>query len=141
LSRGAPEGELLTIKKAAVVLGVAPSTIHRLLNDGIIAGEQLTPGAPWRIRLTDDLMARFNGEAGDGFMPMREAMRALGVSRQTVLQRVKRGELEAVHVMRGKQKGLRIKVIARQPGLFDPTLPIRFTHTATTPCVRRFERR
>src|SRR6202521_3518769 len=40
---GAPEGELLTIKKAAVALGVAPSTIHRLLNDGIIAGEQLTP--------------------------------------------------------------------------------------------------
>ena len=121
LSRGAPEGELLTITKAAVVLGVAPSTIHRLLNDGIIAGEQLTPGAPWRIRLTDDLMARFNGDAGDAFMAMREAMRALGVSRQTVLQRVKRGELEAVHVMRGKQKGLRIKVIVRQPGLFDPT--------------------
>jgi len=61
------------------VLGVAPSTIHRLLNDGIITGEQLTPGAPWRIRLTDDLMARFNSEAGDGFMPMRDAMRALGV--------------------------------------------------------------
>jgi predicted DNA-binding transcriptional regulator AlpA/uncharacterized protein YndB with AHSA1/START domain len=118
---GAPEGELLTIKKAAVALGVAPSTIHRLINDGIIAGEQLTPGAPWRIRLTDDLMARFNGDAGDAFIAMREAMRALGVSRQTVLQRVKRGELEAVHVMRGKQKGLRIKVIARQPGLFDPT--------------------
>jgi hypothetical protein len=66
-------------------------------------------------------MARFNGEAGDGFIAMREAMRALGVSRQTVLQRVKRGELEAVHIVRGKQKGLRIKVIARQPGLFDPT--------------------
>jgi DNA invertase Pin-like site-specific DNA recombinase/predicted DNA-binding transcriptional regulator AlpA len=118
---GAPEGELLTIKKAAVALGVAPSTIHRLLNDGMIAGEQLTPGAPWRIRLTGDLMARFNGDAGDAFVAMREAMRALGVSRQTVLQRVKRGELEAVHVMRGKQKGLRIKVVARQPGLFDPT--------------------
>ena len=115
------EGELLTIKKAASVLGVAPSTIHRLLNDGIIPGEQLTPGAPWRIRLTDDVMARFNGDAGEGFMPMREAMHALGVSRQTVLQRVKRGELEAVHVMRGKQKGLRIKVIARQSELFDRT--------------------
>ena len=51
---------------------------------------------------------------------MREAMRALGVSRQTVLQRVKRGELAAVHVMRGKQKGLRIKVIGPQPDLFDP---------------------
>jgi predicted DNA-binding transcriptional regulator AlpA len=115
------DGELLTIKKAAVVLGVAPSTIHRLLNDGIIAGEQLTPGAPWRICLTDEVIARFKGEGGDGFMPMRDAMRALGVSRQTVLQRVKRGELEAVHVMRGKQKGLRIKMIARQPGMFSST--------------------
>jgi predicted DNA-binding transcriptional regulator AlpA len=117
-----PDAELMTIRRAAAVLGVAPSTIHRLLNDGIIAGEQLTRGAPWRIRLTDDLMTRFNGEAGDGFVPMREAMRALGVSRQTVLQRVKRGELQAVHVMRGKQKGLRIKVITRQSALFSPTL-------------------
>ena len=116
------EGELLTIKKAAAVLGVAPSTIHRLLNDGVIAGEQLTPGAPWRIRQSDELMARFNGEAGDGFVPMREAMRTLGVSRQTVLQRVKRGELKAVHVVRGKQKGLRIKVIARQSRTANPNL-------------------
>ena len=94
----------MTIKRAAVALGVATSTIHRLINDGIIAGEQLTPGAPWRIRLTTDLKARFNADAGEGFLPMREAMRALGVSRQTVLQRVKRGELEAVHVTRGRQK-------------------------------------
>jgi DNA invertase Pin-like site-specific DNA recombinase len=113
------EGELLTVKKAAAALGVATSTMHRLLNDGIIGGEQLTPGAPWRIRLTDDIKARFSQDAGDGFLPMREAMRALGVSRQTVLQRVKRGELEAIHVVRGKQKGLRIKLIQRQPNLFD----------------------
>ena len=49
---------------------------------------------------------------------MREAIRALGVSRQTALQRVKRGELEAVHVTRGRQKGLRIKVIGRHADLF-----------------------
>jgi DNA invertase Pin-like site-specific DNA recombinase len=114
-----PEGELMTIRQAAITLGVAPSTIHRLLNDGIIPGEQLTPGAPWRIRLTEDLRARFTGEAGDDFLPMREAIRALGVSRQTVLQRVKRGELAAVHVMRGKQKGLRIKIIGQQLGFFE----------------------
>jgi excisionase family DNA binding protein len=113
------EGDLLTVRTAAAALGVAPSTIHRLVNDGIIRGEQLTPGAPWRIRLTDALVARFKGEAGDHFLPMREAMRALGVSRQTVLQRVKRGELEAVHIVRGKQKGLRIKVIDRQHRLFS----------------------
>jgi len=113
------EGELLTVKKAAAALGVATSTMHRLLNDGIIGGEQLTPGAPWRIRLTDDMKARFSQDAGEGFLPMREAIRALGVSRQTVLQRVKRGELEAIHVIRGKQKGLRIKVVQQQPNLFD----------------------
>jgi DNA invertase Pin-like site-specific DNA recombinase len=113
------ESELLTIKKAAAALGVAPSTLHRLLNDGIIGGEQLTPGAPWRIRLTDDIKARFSQDAGEDFLPMREAMCALGVSRQTVLQRVKRGELEAIHVMRGKQKGLRIRVVQQQPNLFD----------------------
>ena len=116
-----PDGELLTIRKAAAALGIAPSTLHRLLDDGIIAGEQPTPGAPWRIRLTDALVARFKGEAGDDFLPMREATRALRVSRQTVLQRVKRGELEAVHIVRGKQKGLRIKVIDHQPRLFNPT--------------------
>jgi DNA-binding Lrp family transcriptional regulator len=66
-------------------------------------------------------MARFNNDAGEGFIPMREAMKALGVSRQTVLQRVKRGELDAAHVMRGKQKGLRIKARERQPELFDRT--------------------
>jgi hypothetical protein len=54
-------------------------TIHRLINDGIIAGEQITSGAPWRIRLTDGLKPRSNAEAGDGFLPMREAIRALGV--------------------------------------------------------------
>jgi predicted DNA-binding transcriptional regulator AlpA len=113
------DGELLTVKKAAAALGVATSTMHRLLNDGIIGGEQFTPGAPWRIRLTDDIKARFSQDAGEGFLPMREAMRALGVSRQTVLQRVKRGDLEAIHVVRGKQKGLRIKLIQKQRDLFD----------------------
>jgi biotin operon repressor len=50
---------------------------------------------------------------------MYQAMRRLGVSRQTVWQRVKRGELEALHVTRGRQKGLRIKVMHPQSGLFD----------------------
>ncbi|MGH7050842.1 MAG: recombinase family protein [Acetobacteraceae bacterium] len=115
------EGELLTIRKVAIVLGVAPSTLHRLLNDGIIPGVQLTPGAPWQIRMTADVMARFSGDAGQDFLPMREAMKVLGVSRQTVLQRVKRGEREARHIMRSKQKGLRIKVIGQQSELFDQT--------------------
>jgi hypothetical protein len=45
----------------------------------------------------------------------------LGISRQTVLQRVKRGELDAIHVLRGKKKGLRINIIPAQPMLFEFT--------------------
>ena len=116
-----PEGELLTVKQAAAVLGTATSTIHRWLNDGFIGGEQLTPGAPWRIRLSEDLRAGFVNEAPQGYLTMYQAMRLLGVSRQTVLQRVKRGELDAIHVLRGKKKGLRIKTIPAQPMLFDVT--------------------
>jgi hypothetical protein len=49
---------------------------------------------------------------------MLETTIKLGVSRQTVLQRVKRGELEAVLVGQGRRKGLRIKVIDDQTSLF-----------------------
>lgn len=113
------EGKLVNVQEAAKILGVAPSTVHRWLSDGFIAGEQITPGAPWRIRMTEELRARFVEETPKGYVPMIEATRILGVSRQTVLQRVKRGELAAVHVRRGKRKGLRIKVLDNQPGLFD----------------------
>jgi transposase len=117
----APDGELVTVIEAAKNLGVAPSTVHRWINDGFIGGEQLTPGAPWRIRMTDELRARFVDDTPPGFMAMLEATHALGVSRQTVLQRVKRGELEAVHVRSGRRKGLRIKVNRPDPVLFDET--------------------
>jgi DNA invertase Pin-like site-specific DNA recombinase/predicted DNA-binding transcriptional regulator AlpA len=116
-----PEGDLLSIKQTADVLCVARSTIHRWLNDGIIAGEQLTPGAPWRIRITDELRARVAEEAPEGFLTMYQTMRLLGISRQTVWQRVKRGEIEAVHVRNGRQKGLRLKLIRTQPDLFNQT--------------------
>ena len=113
------EGDLVTVTKAAEILGMAPSTIHRWLNDGFIAGEQLTPGAPWRIRINDELRSHFVEEPPAGFVTMQEATRILGVSRQTVLQRVKLGKLKAVHVCRGKRKGLRINVIDNQPTLFN----------------------
>lgn len=115
-----PDGECLTIDGAAEALGLAPSTLHRWLNDGFIAGEQITPGAPWRIRVDDALRARFVEQTPAGFVPMIDATRILGVSRQTVLQRVKRGELEAVHVRSGRRKGLRIKIPATVPDLFTP---------------------
>ena len=114
-----PDGELLPISKAADTLGVATSTIHRWLQAGFIPGEQDTPGAPWRIRVNDQLRALFVEDAPAGYIPIVDAMRTLGVSRQTVLQRVKRGELQAIHVRNGRRKGLRIRVPATD-ALFDP---------------------
>jgi len=50
-----------------------------------------------------------------------DVVEQLGVTRQTVLHRVKRGELDAVLVCYGRRKGPRIKVLDEQPGLFDPS--------------------
>lgn len=116
-----PDGELLSIRQAARVLGTAPSTLHRWVNDGFIAGEQTTPGAPWRIRITDALRSRFVEHSPEGYVVMQDATRLLGVTRQTVLQRVKRGELDAVLVCHGRRKGLRIKAVDDQPDLFEHT--------------------
>ena len=116
-----PDGELLPVYKAADELGVAPSTIFRWLQAGFIAGEQDTPGAPWRIRVNDQLRALFVDDAPPGYVPIIDAMRALGVSRQTVLQRLKRGELQALHVRTGRRKGLRILIPQAETSLFDTT--------------------
>jgi DNA invertase Pin-like site-specific DNA recombinase len=114
-----PDGELVTIRKAAQILGMNTSSIHRWLADGFIAGEQVTPGAPWQIRINDELRARIVQQAPPEYVPMIVATAKLGVSRQTVLQRVKRGELKAVLVRQGRHKGLRIRVINQQPQLFQ----------------------
>src|SRR6266508_2869085 len=110
-----PSGELVSIRKAAQILGMNTSSIHRWLADGFIAGEQVTPGAPWQIRITDELRARIVQQEPPDYLPMLETTLKLGVSRRTVLQRVKRGELEAVLVRQGRRKGLRIKVVDQQP--------------------------
>ena len=112
------EGELLNVTQAARELRIAPSTLLRWLNDGFVAGEQVTPGAPWRIRLTAQLRGMLTNDAPDGWVPLAYATQALGASRQTVLQKVKRGELRAVLTRTGRRKGLRIEIPRPQDGLF-----------------------
>jgi len=113
------DGEVVTIAKAAAELDVSTATVHRWLREGFIVGEQITPGAPWQIRLTDELRQRLCDQAPDGWLPLTAAAQALGVARQTVLHKVQRGELPAVYVHNGKRKGLRIQVKPDQTGLFE----------------------
>jgi excisionase family DNA binding protein len=113
-----PDGEVVTIAQAAAQLAVSTATIRRWLADGLLPAQQTTPHAPWRIRLTEQVRRRFVPEVPDGFVPLDQAARALGVARQTVLHKVQRGELEAIQVTQGRRKGLRIRVSAREAGLF-----------------------
>ena len=74
---------------AAAELGITTSTLYRWLSDGFVPGEQLTQAHNGGSALTD-----------------------------SVLQRVKRGELRAVHVRLGRRKGPRIELPTLQEGLF-----------------------
>jgi excisionase family DNA binding protein len=106
-----PGSDLITIEQAAEELHVSGHTIRRWLNRGLLPGEQTTPGAPWRIRLTDEIRARFVPDVPDGFVPLKDAAKMLGCARQTVLHKVQRGELRAIQVTNGRRKGLRIEVL------------------------------
>ncbi|MCA1698044.1 MAG: recombinase family protein, partial [Actinobacteria bacterium] len=100
------DSELVTIDQAAAELGVSTFTVRRWLRDGLLPGEQITPGAPWRIRIDDEVRARFVPDVPEGFVALADAARVLGCARQTVLHKVQRGELRAIHVTQGRRKGL-----------------------------------
>jgi predicted DNA-binding transcriptional regulator AlpA len=120
----APSGDdvlVVTITRAEKILGVSRVTLYRWLRDGFITGEQLTPGAPWQIRIDQALRDKIRPQAPDGWLSLDAAAQALGIARQTVLHKVQRGDLQAVHVNRGRRKGLRIQVKPDQAGLFDTT--------------------
>jgi len=113
-----------TADEAARELGVTMSTVHRWLREGILAGEQITPGAPWRIVLTAEVRRRLSGgEAPKGWVGLSEAARRLGLSKSHVAYLVKTGKLDAVQTTVGKRRCWRIDVdsatCARQVGLFD----------------------
>jgi excisionase family DNA binding protein len=110
---------MASVPRAAQLLGVDKTTIYRWLRDGFITGQQLTPGGPWRIRVDQPLRDRIRPDAPDGWLPLDQAAKILGVSRQTVLHKVQAGQLNAVHLTRGRREGLRIQVEHEHPGLFD----------------------
>ncbi len=116
---GCQDATVVSITEAGHQLGVSSATIYRWLRDGFITGEQLTPGAPWQIRIDQELRDRVRPQAPDGWLPLGQAAARLGLARQTVLNKVQRGELNAIYLTRGRRKGLRIQAGYGQAGLFD----------------------
>ena len=106
------------------MLGVTMSTIHRWLRDGVLAGQQATPGAPWRIVLSPEVRQRLSsGTAPPGWVGLTDAARRLGLSKSLVAYLVKQGQLTAVRTTVGKRACWRIDVVSatcgRQAELLD----------------------
>jgi hypothetical protein len=118
------EEHVYTAEQAAKMLGVASTTVVRWLATGLLRGSQLMPGAPWRVQVTEEDRRRLTAaDAPEGWLPLRSAARTLGVSQQTVLQRLKSGQLEGVRVRNGGRTTWRIRVpstsYGTSPTLFD----------------------
>jgi predicted DNA-binding transcriptional regulator AlpA len=110
---------VVTVPQAAEILGVSKYTLYRWLRDGFVIGEQLTPAAPWHIRIDQQLRDRIRPDAPADWLPLDQAAEALGIAHQTVLHKVQRGQLQAIYVNRGRRQGLRIQVKPDHTGLFD----------------------
>jgi DNA invertase Pin-like site-specific DNA recombinase len=113
-----------TAQETARVLGVTMSTVHRWLRNGILAGQQATPGAPWRIVLTADVRQRVStGTAPASWVGVTEAARRLGRSTSYVTYLVTHGQLPAIRTTVGKRTCWRIDVSSAaydgQPALFE----------------------
>jgi DNA invertase Pin-like site-specific DNA recombinase len=101
-----------TAEEAARLLGVHRCTVTRWVEVGLLHGSQVTPAAPWRVRVTEQDRQRLSIAAGsaDGWLPLKGAAQVLRVSQQTVLQRIKTGELQAVRVHVRSRSAWRILV-------------------------------
>ncbi|MGD0084885.1 MAG: recombinase family protein [Acidimicrobiales bacterium] len=110
--------ELVSMTEAQQLLGVSRATLNRWLAEGFITGRQDEAGR-WRLRVDEDVRVRIVCELPEGWQKLATAAETLGVARQTVLDRVRRGELEAVQVQQGKRRGLAIRVPDADIGLFS----------------------
>ena len=112
---------MVSIAEAETLLGTSRATLYRWLASGFIRGEQHGPGGPWRIRIGEELRAKITSDAPEGWVGLEHAARRLGVAKQTVLDRIRRGELNAVYANRGQRKGLAIELPLPEDTLFAPT--------------------
>lgn len=99
-----------TVEQAARLFEVSAPTIYSWLKLGVLVGEQVAPGAPWSIPITDADRRRLSQEPPHGWVTVDEATAELGVSKQTILNWVKAHEIPYAYASHGRRRGLRIDV-------------------------------
>ena len=108
----------MSVNRAARVLAVSPDTIRRWAREGSLEAKQVMAQAPWRIHVTDEVIARMVPDAPPGWVGLTAAANALGRAKQTILHWVHSGKLRSVQVRSGKRRGLRIELKRDEIGLF-----------------------
>ena len=119
--------DIYTAQQAGERLGVNASTVMRWVEAGLLRGAQVTPGAPWRIQVSEDDVRRLTAaDTPRDWVTLKAAAAALGVSQQTVLQRLKSGQLDGVRVRTGRRTAWRIRLLSTsyddQRTLFDSSV-------------------
>ena len=119
--------DIYTAQQAGERLGVNASTVMRWVEAGLLRGAQVTPRAPWRIQVSEDDVRRLTAaDTPRDWVTLKAAAVALGVSQQTVLQRLKSGQLDGVRVRTGRRTAWRIRLLSTsyddQRTLFDSSV-------------------
>ena len=125
-----PDEGPFTAEEAATQLGVAHTTVVQWLHDGLLAGEQLTPGAPWKIVLSEATRRRLTGgDAPPGWVTLTTAAQRLGMSKSHVAYLVKTGKLPAMRTKVGKRPCWKIDISSAERGpqadLFEQKITVR----------------
>ena len=103
--------DIYTPQQAAKILGVTHTTVVRWVELGLLKGEQLTEGAPWRVRINDADRARLVADqAPADWVSIKTAASMMKVSGQTILNKLKTGELEGLAVRNGQHRVWKIQV-------------------------------
>jgi len=118
------EQHVYTVEQAAQLLRVSRRTLDKWIATGLLRARQLTQGAPWQVQVSEADRRRLGAtEAPQGWLTLKGAASALGVSQQTVLNKLKSGELNGVRVRAGARSAWRIEVDStsydNQASLFD----------------------
>jgi DNA invertase Pin-like site-specific DNA recombinase len=124
----APRGDgLVSVSVVAAQLRVAPSAVGDWCRWGFLSAQRKAGHDPLWIRWTEDDLARLDGRRvaeGHGRWRLREAQRALGLSREELYQRVREGELLAYRARVGGHWEWRVSLACQaQQALPPPQQP------------------
>src|SRR6266496_2759618 len=68
----------MSVDQAAGTLRVSQDTIRRWAREGSLHAKQVMPQAPWRIHVTDEVIARMAPDAPTGWLGLTAAAKTLG---------------------------------------------------------------